>query len=110
KTTGSVRPDLNDTARVYGVAEAGSHAWKVFAGAEQSRVLSSALNLFLRELTVMSFGLIAVLLGTLFVYRRVVRPIHALSRSVEGVRDPATADPMNVSGPSEIAQLAVNFN
>jgi PAS domain S-box-containing protein len=110
KTGGTIRPDLDNTARVYGVAEAGSAAWKVFAGAEQSRVLTSAVNLFLRELTVMSFGLIAVLLGTLFVYRRVVGPIHALSRSVESVHDPATADPMSVTGPSEIAQLAQNFN
>ena len=63
KTSGSIRPDLDNTARVYGVAEAGSPDWQVFAGAEQSRVLSSAVNLFLRELTVMSFGLIAVLLA-----------------------------------------------
>jgi PAS domain S-box-containing protein len=107
---GSTRPDLNDTTRVYGERATGTSGWRVFAGAEQSAVLSSAVNLFLRELTVMSLGLIAVLLGTLFVYRRVVGPIHALSRSVESVRDPATADPMSVTGPSEIAQLAQNFN
>jgi PAS domain S-box-containing protein len=110
KTGGSIRPDLDNTTRVYGQAVAGASGWRVFAGAEQSAVVASAVSLFLRELTVMSVGLIAVLLGTLFVYRRVVGPIHALSRSVGGVRDPAAADPMSVSGPSEIARLAENFN
>ena len=110
KTGGSVRPDLDNTTRVYGQAVAGASGWKVFAGAEQSAVVSSAVNLFLRELSVMSVGLIAVLLGTLFVYRRVVGPIHALSKSVAGVKDPAKADPMSVTGPAEIAQLTQNFN
>jgi PAS domain S-box-containing protein len=109
-TDRSTRPDLDGIARLYGQATVGVHGWRVFAGAEHSAVVSSAVNLFLRELSVTSLGLIAILLGTLFVYRRVVGPIHMLSRSVSGVTDPALADPVRVTGPAEIARLAENFN
>ena len=57
-----------------------------------------------------SVGLVAILLGTLFVYRRVVGPVHALSRAVSGVTDPTLAGPVNVTGPAEIVRLAENFN
>ena len=110
KTGGSTRQDLDNTTRVYGEAAAGAPGWRVFAGAEESGVLESAINLFLRELIVTSVGLVGILIGTLFVYRRVVGPIHALSRSVSSVKDPTAAEPVSVSGPSEIAQLARNFN
>ena len=110
ETSGSTRPDLDDIARVYGEATAGARGWRVYAGAEQSAVLSSAIDLFLRDLAVSSVGAVAFLIGTLFVYRRVVGPIDALSRSVSAVKDPAAADPVSMTGPAEIAQLAQNFN
>lgn len=49
-------------------------------------------------------------IGTLFVYRCVVGPIDALSRSVSAVRDSTSAAPIKVGGPGEIAELAQNFN
>ncbi len=106
----STRPDLDGTSRVYGEATAGPRAWSVYAGAEASAVVAGATGLFARELIVTSLGLLAFLLGTLFVYRRVVGPVHALSRSVSEVSDPTLAEPVKVSGPAEIAQLAENFN
>jgi PAS domain S-box-containing protein len=109
-TDGSTRPDLDNIARVYGETTVGARGWRVYAGAEQSAVLSSAIDLFLRDLAVTSLGLVVVLIGTLVVYRSVVGPIHALSRSVSGVTDPALAQPASVTGPSEIAQLAQDFN
>jgi PAS domain S-box-containing protein len=80
------------------------------AGAEKSAAVSTADSLFVRQLVVMSIGSVLFLIGTLFVYRRVVGPIDALSRSVSEVRDPTLADPIKVNGPAEIAQLAQNFN
>lgn len=109
KSSGSNRPDLDNTSRVYGDATVGSRGWKVYAGAERSAVVSSANSLFMRDLIVTSLGLVAFLIGTLFVYRRVVGPVHALSQAVS-VRDPASVNPVNVGGPAEIAQLAENFN
>jgi PAS domain S-box-containing protein len=110
KTGGSTRPDLDNIPRVYGEATAGAHGWRVYAGAEQSAVVSTAAGLFLGQLVAMSLGSVAFLIGTLFVYRRVVGPVRALSRSVNAVTDPASAQPASVTGPSEIAQLAQDFN
>ncbi len=110
RTGGSSRPDLDNVPRVYGEATTGLRGWKVFAGAERAAVLSSAESLFLRDVAVTGIGLLVLLAGTLFVYRRVVGPIDALSRSVSGVNDPTSAEPVEVSGPAEIAQLADNFN
>ena len=108
-TSGSTRPDVDNTTRLYGIATAGARAWKVYAGAEQSLVVSSADNLTVRNLMVTSVGLVAFLIGTLFLYRGVVGPIDALSRSAS-TTDPAAARPIAVSGPSEIATLARDFN
>jgi len=109
-TAGSTRPDLDNTTRVYGVATAGARGWQVFAGAEQRAVLASATSLFQRQLLVISIGLLAILIGSLFVYRRVVGPIHALNRSIRAAIDPATAGPIPVTGPAEVASLARDFN
>jgi PAS domain S-box-containing protein len=110
RASGSSRPDLANVSRVYGEATTGLRGWKVFAGAERAAVLSSAENLFIRDVAVTGVGLLVLLVGTLFVYRRVVGPIDALSRSVSGVSDPTAAEPIPVRGPAEIAQLAHNFN
>jgi PAS domain S-box-containing protein len=109
-TGGSTRPDLDNVPRVYGEATAGARGWRVYAGAEQSVIASSATSLFLREVAAMSVGSVAFLIGTLFVHRRIVGPVRALSRSVNAVTDPASAQPASVTGPSEIAQLAQDFN
>jgi PAS domain S-box-containing protein len=109
-TAAATRPDLDDTIRIYGEAIGGASGWKVYAGAEQAAVTTGADALFDQELLVIAVGLVAILLGTLFVYRRAVGPIAALSRSVGGVNDAATAHLVPVSGPAEIAQLAENFN
>jgi len=109
-TAGSTRPDLDNAMRVYGVATAGARGWQVFAGAEQSALLATASALFERQLVVISIGLVAILIGTLFVYRRAVGPVHALSRAVSGMTDPTLAEPVSVTGPAEIARLAENFN
>jgi PAS domain S-box-containing protein len=109
-TPGAIRPDLEDIPRLYGEATAGNGGWLVYAGEEQSAVVASADSLLVRHLQVTALGLVAVLLGTLLVYRRVVGPVHTLSRSVGGVTDPMSAQPVPVTGPAEIAQLAKNFN
>jgi PAS domain S-box-containing protein len=110
RASGSSRPDLDNVPRVYGEATTDPRVWRVFAGAERAAVLSSAESVFRRAVTVTGVGLLVLLIGTLFVYRRVVGPIDALSRSVTGVRDPTLAEPITVGGPTEIAQLADNFN
>jgi PAS domain S-box-containing protein len=110
RADGSSRPDLSNVSRVYGEATTGLRGWKVFAGAERAAVLSSAENLFMRDVAVTGVGLLVLLVGTLFVYRRVVGPIDALGRSVSGMSDPTVAEPVTISGPSEIAKLAEDFN
>jgi PAS domain S-box-containing protein len=107
---GSTRPDLDNIPRVYAEATVGVRGWKVYVGTEQSVVVSAADRLFEQELLAMSVGSVIFLIGTLFVYRRVVGPIDALGRSVSGVRDPTLAEPIKVSGPAEIARLAEDFN
>ena len=109
-TAGLTRSDLDNTTRVYGVATAGARGWQVFAGTEQSAILASASGLFQRQLVVIAIGFLAILIGSLFVYRRVVGPIHALNRSIRAASDPAAAKPIPVTGPAEVASLAGDFN
>jgi PAS domain S-box-containing protein len=82
----------------------------VYAGAEERAVAAGADSLLRQQLIVFSVGLVAILLGTLFVYRRVVGPVHALSSAVSEVTDPTLAGPVSVTGPAEIVRLAENFN
>jgi PAS domain S-box-containing protein len=110
RADGSSRPDLDNVPRVYGEAMTDPRGWKVFAGEERAASLSSAESVFRRAVTVTGVGLLLLLIGTLFVYRRVVGSIDALSRSVSGVRDPTVAEPVTVGGPAEIAKLAEDFN
>jgi PAS domain S-box-containing protein len=110
RTDASSRRDVDNVSRIYGEATTGLRGWKVFAGAERATVLSSAESLFLRDVAVNGIGLLVVIACTLFVYRRVVGPIDALSRSVSGVNDPTSVKPVEVTGPAEIARLADNFN
>jgi PAS domain S-box-containing protein len=110
RTDASSRRDVDNVSRVYGEATTGLRGWRVFAGAERATVLSSAESLFLRDVAVNGIGLLVLLAGILFVYRRVVGPIDALSRSVSGVSDPTVAEPVTISGPAEIAKLAEDFN
>jgi len=109
RSGGSRRPDLDNVVRVYGRATAGDRGWVVYAGAERLAAVSTADSLFVRQLIAMSVGSIAFLIGTLFVYRRVIGPIDALSRSID-VTDPLTAHAVSVTGPTEVARLAQNFN
>jgi PAS domain S-box-containing protein len=109
KTTEQTRLDLDNTLRVYGAATAGARGWNVYAGAAEAAVASNATDLFLRDLAVTTVGLVAVLIATLLVYRGVIGPVHALGRSVS-TTDPARATPIPVTGPSEIATLARDFN
>ena len=109
QATGSRRPDLDNTMRVYGQATAGARGWTVYAGVERLAAVSTADSLFVRQLIAMSVGSIAFLIGTLFVYRRVIGPIDALSRAID-VNDPLTVQPVNAGGPAEVARLAENFN
>ena len=64
----------------------------------------------LRSLFTMSVVVLLLLIGTLFVYRRAVGPIHALSAAVAAAKDPATAQPVRVTGPAEVARLGESFN
>jgi PAS domain S-box-containing protein len=110
RAEGSSRPDLAGVPRVYGEATTSPRGWKVFSGAERAAVLSSAESLFQREVAVTGIGLLVLLVGTLFIYRRSVGPIDALSRAVRATTDPATAQPVAVGGPAEIAALGESFN
>jgi PAS domain S-box-containing protein len=110
RSAGASRPDLRNTLRVYGEVATDPRGWRVFAGAEHAAVLASADSLFFREVAVTAVGLLILFAGTLFVYRRTIGPINSLSRAVADVRDPATAQPLRVDGPAEIARLADNFN
>jgi PAS domain S-box-containing protein len=91
-------------------AQAEQEAVQRFDGTERAAVLSSVESLFLRGVAVTTVGLLVLFAGTIFIYRRVVGPIDALSHSLSGVSDPTSVEPIKVSGPTEIAHLAENFN
>ena len=126
------RPDLDGRSRLYGSAVVSGVGWRVQVGEDELAATGAAATRFHRDLLAIAIGLLLVLGATFFVYRRVAQPIRALSRSVrsaafEHAQDtladatsidaapsltgaPAARETVDVSGPTEVAGLARDFN
>jgi PAS domain S-box-containing protein len=106
-------PDRSDVAgepRWYGQAAVTAAGWKVFVGADKAAALADAAGLQNQQLEIVAVGLVAVLLGLAFVYRRVVRPIERLRASVRSSRGLESPEPVPTGGPAEVADLGEDIN
>ena len=106
----SEHPDLDGTPRLYGERSVDGLEWKVFAGASRSEALAAAERLSDRQVLITLIGLGVFLAVALVFYRRIARPIGQLSAGVRMATGVPAAPPIEVSGPTEVATLAEDFN
>ena len=109
----TVRPgearDLSGVQRIYASAAVPGTTWKLFVGEDKAAALAAGVHLRNRQLLIVLLSLSVLLVATLLVYRRVVRPMKALGASVKS----AVADyskPLAVSGPTEVRALTEEIN
>lgn len=87
----------------------GGANWVVFAGADRSAALASAAGLYHRNVAIILVGLVASLLASLFVYRRLGIPIRQLGAAVRAAGAHTAPGPIDVDGPAEVVALAGDF-
>jgi signal transduction histidine kinase/CheY-like chemotaxis protein len=101
--------DLNGVQRIYASAAVPGTSWKLYVGEDKAAALAAGVKLRNRQLLIVLSSLTLLLLATLLVYRRVVRPMKALGASVKS----AAVDyskPLPVSGPTEVRALTHEIN
>jgi signal transduction histidine kinase/CheY-like chemotaxis protein len=83
--------------------------WKLFVGERKAAALAAGVQLRNRQLLIVLSSLSLLLLATILVYRRIVRPMRALGA---GVKAAASDDgkPLPVSGPAEVRALTTEIN
>ena len=104
------RRGLDGVTRLYGRATDESLGWQVFAGVSRAEALRATQNLVRRELLIITIGLLAALIATGVVHRRVTGPIAHLQSTVRSATD--TTDPQLVRvhrGPAEVIALGDEF-
>jgi signal transduction histidine kinase/CheY-like chemotaxis protein len=102
-------PDLNGVQRIYASAAVPGTTWKLYVGEDKAAALAAGVHLRNRQLLIVLLFLSVLLVATLLVYRRVVRPMRALGVGVKS----AVADysePLVVSGPAEVRALTEEIN
>jgi PAS domain S-box-containing protein len=104
------RPDVDGTDRLYGDAVVDGPGWRIYAGADLATALAAASSLYHRELVIILGGLLVVLAAVFVVYRRIARPIGRLSDEVRAAAIGTHHEPVGVSGPVEVVNLANDFN
>ncbi len=104
------RSDVAGNARWYGQPIVIAAGWKVYVGADRAAALSDAARFQNKQFEIVAVGLLAVLLGLLVVYRRVVRPIEQLRASVRSSRGLESPQLVPTGGPSEVADLGEDVN
>ena len=104
------RSDVAGTVRWYGQASVKAAAWIVYVGADKGAALADAQPLWTQEVEVVAAGAAFVLLALLITYRRVVKPIELLRRSVRLSRDAKSSTLVPVGGPSQVADLGEDIN
>jgi signal transduction histidine kinase/ActR/RegA family two-component response regulator len=109
----AVRPgeasDLDGVQRIYASAAVPGTTWKLFVGEDKGAALAAGVHLRNRQILIVLSSLTLLLLATILVYRRVVRPMKALGAGVHA----AVADyskPLVAAGPSEVRALTNEIN
>jgi PAS domain S-box-containing protein len=102
--------DVSGLRRVYGLAGVDGAGWRVFAGADRSAALAGGRRLAKRQAVIAAIGLLAGLLATLLVYRRITKPIRRLRAAVHVAARTGDLDKaVTVSGPREVSGLGAEF-
>jgi len=102
--------DVTGEPRWYGQAAVTVAGWKVYVGADKASALADAARLQNQQFEIVAAGLIVVLVGLMIVFRRIVRPIELLRKSVRSSRGLESPQPVPTGGPSEVADLGEDIN
>jgi PAS domain S-box-containing protein len=103
--------DVTGAQRMYGQAVVDGAGWPVWAGADRAATLLPAYRLAQRQALIVAIGLLAGLLGTGLVYRRIARPISRLRAAVHAATVSGSLDtPVPVKGPREVGDLGAEFS
>ncbi|WP_327001788.1 ATP-binding protein [Dactylosporangium sp. NBC_01737] len=107
---GGTGVDVTGLHRLYGRAAVAGLGWQLFAGADRSAALAAADRVARRQAAVVALGLLAGLLATLVVQRRVTGPIGNLRTAVRTATASGNLDTtVTVTGPREVAELGEEF-
>jgi PAS domain S-box-containing protein len=104
------RSDVTGTRRWYGESTVPSLGWRVYVGADQAAATTAASRLQQQEFGIIAIGVLLTLLALAFVYRRVARPVAALSNAVRSSRGLESPTSVPVAGPAEVAALGEDIN
>jgi PAS domain S-box-containing protein len=102
--------DVDGLERWYSSAKVRGTGWTVYVGADKAAALAGATGPQAEELAVVGGGVLAVLLALFFVYRRVARPIAALSKAVRSSSGSESPTSVKVSGPAQVVSLGEDIN
>jgi PAS domain S-box-containing protein len=104
------RNDVSGILRWYDHAAINTGGWKVYVGADKAAALADAGRLENRGIEIVAAGTGLILLTLFVAYRRVVRPIERLRRSVRSSRSLESPVLVPVGGPSQVADLGEDIN
>ncbi|MFF5225188.1 ATP-binding protein [Dactylosporangium sp. NPDC000521] len=103
--------DVTGRKRLYGRSAVEGTGWLVLAGADRSAALAGADRLARHQALIVALGLLAGLLATMLVQRRVTGPIGRLRTAVHTATTSGNLDTtVTVTGPREVAELGEEFN
>lgn len=109
-TDGGTGVDVTGLERLYGRAGVAGTGWLVLAGADRAAALATADRLARRQALIVALGLLAGLLATMVVQRRVTAPIGNLRTAVRAASASGDLDArITVAGPREVAELGEEF-
>jgi PAS domain S-box-containing protein len=103
-------PDLDGTVRLYQHTTVPGVGWTFFVGIDKAEAVAAGKRLEHRQLMIIIVGLLAILLASLLVYRRVVRPIERLGAAVRASGTHSPRATVEASGPAEVCALADDIN
>jgi two-component system, cell cycle sensor histidine kinase and response regulator CckA len=102
--------DLDGTVRLYEHTTVPGIGWKFFVGIDKAEAVAAGKRLEERQVVIIIAGLLAILLASLLVYRRVVTPIERLGAAVRASGSHAPRALVPTEGPAEIRALSDDVN
>jgi PAS domain S-box-containing protein len=104
--------DLDGKSRLYQSTTVPGTGWKFYVGEDKSAVLATGARLERRQLLIIVIGLLAFLVATLLVYRRVGRPLAMLGAAVRSTGQQSAPAPVAipVRGAKEVRRLGDDVN
>jgi diguanylate cyclase (GGDEF)-like protein len=96
--------------RMFDSADLPTLGWRIYAGLPVSTVTADARTGLSPQAAIALLAVVALGLTALLLHRRIVRPLRIVTASLERARNGALPAPVPVTGPTEIATLASEYN